>query len=38
MKVKDSVDVGVHPSAVAVGEGAVWVTCAESSTVVRVEP
>ena len=34
----DTVEVGTHPSAVAIGEGAVWVTAAESGTVVRVEP
>jgi hypothetical protein len=38
--VTDTVDVGTrdHPSAVAVGEGAVWVTLAEAGTVERIEP
>ena len=36
--ITDTVEVGNHPSAVAVGEGAVWVAVAEDGTVVRVEP
>jgi hypothetical protein len=36
--VTDTVKVGTHPSAVAFGEGALWVAISSENTVVRVEP
>jgi hypothetical protein len=37
-KVTDTIDVGTHPSAVAFGEGALWVAISSGGTVARIEP